>query len=62
MVMPEAVAQGFGFARLLLTLGLEVYKAVTGGEPQKTVQEIFDGAVSDMSEIERLELERFGAE
>lgn len=55
----DTIVQG---ARLLLTLGFEVYRAVKDGNRSKTVGEIFDGMVSDMSEVDRLELERFGAE
>lgn len=49
-------------ARLLVTLGFEVYRAIREGNRTKTVGEIFDGVGTDMAELERLELERFGDE
>lgn len=52
--------EALSWAKLLVTLGLEVWKAVRNGETTKTVGEIFEGATKDMSEIERLELLRFG--
>ena len=48
--------------RLALTLGAEVISAIRSGETTKTVGEIFEGVKTDLSEIERLELERFGVE
>lgn len=47
-------------AKLLVTLGLEVYKAVKSGNRDKTVGEIFDGMGADLDEIDRLERARFG--
>lgn len=57
MINPLYVEGG----KLIVTLGLEVYRAIKAGQTQKTVGEIFDGARSDWSEIERLEQARFGA-
>ena len=49
-------------ANLLFKLGLAVFEAIEAGDRSRTVGEIFDGVKSDMSELDRLELERFGPE
>lgn len=45
---------------VIVKLGLAVYEAVKNGDRHRTVGEIFDGVTSDMSELDRLELARFG--
>lgn len=52
----------FEFGKLVVTLGLAVWQAIEEGDESKTVGEIFDGVRSDASELERLEIERFGKE
>lgn len=49
-------------AETLLKLGFAVVEAIASGNRGRTVGEIFDGVTKDMDEIDRLELERFGAE
>lgn len=48
--------------RLILTLGAEVLSAIREGQTTRTVGEIFDSVSSDLSELERLELARFGVD
>ncbi len=48
--------------RVIVELGLAVYAAIKAGDRERTVGEIFDGVTKDMTELDRLELARFGPE
>jgi len=55
-------AEALRTGQLLLTLGVEVYKAWRAGETTKTVGEIFEGVALDQDHLDELERARFGDE
>ncbi|MEQ9079119.1 MAG: hypothetical protein RLP09_34995 [Sandaracinaceae bacterium] len=55
-------AEAFRTGQLLLSLGVEVYRAWRVGETSKTVGEIFEGVALDQDHLDELERARFGDE